>query len=115
VHGLDLLLMSPDTSSCVLGAPLGETLGGHNASALESHNTSELHVCLGPGPLCPGGAFVEGTGRNPVCVYPPNLSGYAVLLTIISIMMAFERFPFNSCIHGLRAPRLAHLQMRCRC
>ena len=83
--------MSPDTSSCVLGAPLGETLGGHNASALESHNTSELHVCLGPGPLCPGGAFVEGTGRNPVCVYPPNLSGYAVLLTIISIMMAFER------------------------
>ncbi len=85
------MLSRNGASSCVLGAPLEEPLGGHNASVLESQNTSALLVCLGPGPLCPGGAFVEGTGRNPVCAYPPNLSGYAVLLTIISIMMAFER------------------------
>ena len=50
-----------------------------------------------------------------LCKFAKSRAAQLLLLTIISIMMAFERFPFNSCIHGLRAPRLAHLQMRCRC
>ena len=72
--------MPPDAgASCALGAPLADS------------NASAAGVCLGPGTLCPGGRFVGGSGSKPVCEYDANVSGYAVLLTIISILMVFER------------------------
>lgn len=50
---------------------------------------------------------------NMLCKFAKSRAAELLLLTIISIM-AFEHLPFNSCIHGLKVPRLAHLQMRCR-
>lgn len=61
---------------CELGEVLGDRKG---------------FVCLGPGSLCEGGEFIGGSGAKPLCRYPTTLAGYAVLLTIISILMLFER------------------------
>lgn len=71
-----------------------------NAIAVSSTGSCEIgavlegqdqFVCLGPGTLCKGGEFIGGSGAKPLCRYPTTVAGYAVLLTIISILMFFER------------------------
>jgi hypothetical protein len=78
------------------------TMDPFNANAIAASSTGpcaigqvlegeDQFVCLGPGTLCEGGEFIGGSGAKPLCRYPTTVAGYAVLLTIISILMFFER------------------------